>query len=171
MRGRLIFAFLAELHRLGSAAVAGAGLAGGYDPDFKEPMLRDIDGDGLPEPYRLELPPVLVPCQVETEALEALRMTSSGDTPRSSLDLVFHFRDLERLKLVDPGSGAALIRPGDRLGALKTLAGELVQAIRTPPGLYVTEARPSGFGLRRGHSSRNLLVVSFQDHPVSRSFA
>ena len=50
MRGRLIFPFLAELRRLDTAAMAstdpdGAGpLTGGFDPDFKEPVLVDRDG-------------------------------------------------------------------------------------------------------------------------------
>jgi hypothetical protein len=150
----------------------GAGeLLGGYDPDFKEPVLVDANGDGIAEPFRREHLPVRVPCQVEPEALEALRMTSSGNTPRSSLDLVFHFRDLERLGLVDLTAGDALIRPGDRLGALLTLDGDLVQAIRTPPGLYVTEARPMGFGLHRRRPRRNLLLVSLQDRPAARSVA
>ena len=53
MRGRLIFPFLAELRRLDTAAMAstdpdGAGpLTGGFDPDFKEPVLVDRDGDGF----------------------------------------------------------------------------------------------------------------------------
>lgn len=149
----------------------GGELLGGYDPDFKEPVLVDADGDGVAEPFRREHPPVRVPCQVEPEALEAMRMTTSGNTPRSSLDLVFHFRDLERLGLVDPTSGDALIRPGDRLGALLTLDGDVMQAVRTPPGLYVTEARPMGFGLHRRRPRRNLLLVSLQDRPAARSVA
>lgn len=175
MRGALIFTFLAELHRLDSAAMAsrdpdGPGpLTSGYDPDFKEPALIDGDDDSVAEPWRREHPPIRVPCQVEPEALEALRMGPSGNTPRSSLDLVFHFRDLERLGLVDVASGDALIRPSDRLGALYTVDGRLLQAVRTPPGLYVTEARTIGFGLNRRRPSRNLLLVSFQDRAAARS--
>lgn len=177
MRGRLIFAFLAELHLFDTASMAtvdpdDAGpLTGGYDPDFKEPVLVDADGDGTAEPFRRERPPLRVPCQVEPEALEVLRMTMSGNTPRSSLDLVFHFRDLERLGLVDAASGDAIVRPGDRLGALLSLDGALVQTVRTPPGLYVSEARPLGFGLHRRRPRRNLLLVSFQDRPAARSVA
>jgi hypothetical protein len=39
----------------------------------------------------------------------------------------------------------------------------LVQSVRTPPGLYVTEARPSGFGLNMTRPQRNLLMVTFED--------
>ena len=167
MRGRLIFPFLAEVFRLDTRAMAT--MTPGYDPDFKEPALVDTDGDGVANPYRRKHPPVRVPCQVEPEALDALRMTPSGNTPRSSVDLVFHFRDLERMGLVDAATGEALIRTSDRLGALYDAAGQLVWAVRTPPGLYVTEARHAGFGLFRRRPRRNLLVVSFTDRPAGRS--
>ena len=172
MRGRLIFPFLAEIHRLDTRAMAegvpALGLGPAYDDDFKEPVLVDGDGDGVGEPFRRELPPVRVPCQVEPEAFESLRMTSSGNAPRSRLELVFHFRDLERLGLVDAASGEALVRPSDRLGALYDLEGDHVQTVRTPPGLYVTEARPIGFGLARRRPRRNLLLVAFADRRASR---
>jgi len=169
MRGRLIFPFLAELCRLDTAAMAavdpdGPGpLEGGYDPDFKEPVLVDQDDDGIGERVRQEHPPVRVPCQVDTKAFEELRMLASGNAPRSRIDLVFHFKDLERLGLVDAASGDALIRPGDRLAAIRDLCGDLVQEVRTPPGLFVTESRPIGFGLNMARPRRNLLLVTFED--------
>ena len=168
-RGRLIFPFLAELYRLDTRATAttdpdGAGpLTGGYDPDFKEPVLVDRDGDGIGERIREEHDPVRVLCQVEPDAFEAMRMMASGNVPKSSIELVFHFADLERLDLVDAATGDALVRPGDRLAAIRDVEGTLIQSIRTPPGLYVTEARPTGFGLGRARPSRNLLMVSFSD--------
>jgi hypothetical protein len=73
MRGRLIFPFIAELHRLDTQAMAPD-----YDEDFKEPVLVDTDDDGVGEPFRREHPPVRVPCQVEPEAFQALRMATSG---------------------------------------------------------------------------------------------
>ena len=175
MRGRLIFPFLAELHRLDTRAMAegvpSLGVPPAYDDDFKEPILVDTNDDGVGEAFRREIVAVRVPCQVEPEAFESLRMTPSGNAPRSSLELVFHFRDLERLGLVDAASGDALVRPSDRLGALYDLDGNLVQAVRTPPGLYVTEARPIGFGLARRRPQRNLLLVSFHDRAATRSFS
>ena len=167
MRGSLIFKFLAEVYRLDTVAMATQ--PPGYDDDFKEPALLDADGDGVGDAFRREHPPVRVPCQVEPETLDALRMTPSGNTPQSGLDLVFHFRDLERLGLVDVTTGEALIRTSDRLGGLFDTEGQLVWAVRTPPGLYVTEARHAGFGLFRRRPRRNLLVVSFNDRPAGRS--
>jgi len=159
MRGRLIFPMLAELYRLDSQSMATD-----YDPDFKEPRLIDVDLDGLAETYRREQLPVRVPCQVEPEAFESMRMTPAGNSPRSSLDLVFHFRDLERL-------GLSTVAPGDRLGGLFNTDGRLVNVIRTPPGLYATESRPIGYGLSRRRSTCNLLLVSFQDRPAARNLS
>jgi len=164
-RGRLIFAFRARIHRLDRALmiVAPPDSGRGLDPDFHEPVLVDRDGDGVGERDRLELPPVLVPCQVEPKAMDEQRMFAAGSSPDSKLQLVMHFRDLERLELVDPDTGEVLVGPGDRLGALYDRAGELVQKVRTPPGLYVTEARPIGFGLNLSRPRRNLLLVTFED--------
>jgi hypothetical protein len=173
MRGRLIFAFLAVVYRLDTLGTQqtdpdGPGpLTSGYDPDFKEGVLVDTDGSGVGQRVRAEHPPVQIPCQVEPAAFEALRMFPAGNAPRSAITLVMHFKDLEQLGLVDPATGDALVRPGDRLGALLDRNGALVQAIRTPPGLYVTEARIAGFGLGLTRPRRNLLLVSFSDRPLA----
>lgn len=169
MRGRLIFRFLAELHRLDAAATAGTDpdgpgpLVSGYDPDFKEPVRVDLDDDGLGAPLRKEHLPIRLPCQVEPEVLEELRMLPAGQSPKMQLRLTFHFRDLERLGLVHTVTGAPLIQPGDRLGALYERQGVLVQAFRDPPGLFVTDARATGFGLGHARPRRNLLLVTFED--------
>ena len=42
-----------------------------------------------------------------------------------------------------------------------------MQRLRTPPGLYVTEARPIGFGLFRPRPQRNLLLVTFEPRRVA----
>lgn len=165
VRGRLLYPFLAQLCCLerGTGATPTQPM---FDPDFKEPILVDRDGDGVGERERAELPPVLVPCQVEPGTFEQMRISPSGRTPRSSLDLVFHFRDLERLELVDAATGLSLIQAGDRLGGIYDQDERLVQLVRNPPGLFVTETRPAGFGLGLRRPSRNLLMVSFSDRAV-----
>jgi hypothetical protein len=158
----LICPFLAELWRLDRRA--GASSSGIWmDPDFREPLTMDLDGDGIGEVVRRELPAVLVPCQVEPETFEQLRMTPSGRAPRTSLDLVMHFRDLERLGLVR-SDGNAAIDTGDRLSAILTTSGEI--ALTARQGLFVTEARPGGFGLGRQRARRNLLFVTFSDRAL-----
>lgn len=166
MRGRLIHAFLAEIARLDTVATAadpdGAGpLTTGYDPDFKETVV--LEDAGVRRDARREMAPILVRCQVEVGAFEALQQLASGTSPSSQVTLVFHFRDLERMGLVDPASGDSLLRVNDRLVAIRDLAGALVQAVRSRPGLYATEVQPQSFGLGR---SRNLLLVTFQERDL-----
>ncbi|MEO1339309.1 MAG: hypothetical protein AAFV29_26960 [Myxococcota bacterium] len=160
MRGRLIFPFIAEVFRLDAEAMAQSR---GYDLDFKEPIGIDTNNDGIGELVRREHPPVRLPCQVEPKTFEEQRVLAAGHSPRARIELIFHFRDLERRALIDIDTGAPLIRPIDRLGALYDKSGNLVQHVRTPPGLYMTEVRPMGFGLNRAHSQRNLLFVVFED--------
>ena len=142
MRGRLLFPFVAEIAQLDRAASR-------FDPDFKEPL-----PDGRVERT------ITLPCQVEVGEFETLEEAFSGDVPKTVLTLVFHFRDLERQGLIDAGTGEAKLRVGDRLAALRDRAGNIVQAIQTPPGLFAIEVRPLtfGFGL-----SRNLLLAAFHD--------
>ena len=167
MRGRLINPFLAELARLDTVATAadpdGAGpLTSGYDPDFKETVMVPAAGErGLDA--RKELPPIRIPCQVEVGSFEALQQLAAGNSPNSKVTLVFHFRDLERMALVDRDTGDALLRVNDRLVAIHDLASRLVQAIRTPPGFYATEVQPQSFGLGL---SRNLLLVTFEEREL-----
>lgn len=83
--------------------------------------------------------------------------------PNSQVVLVFHFRDLESMGLVDPATGDALLRVNDRLVAIRDLAGNLVQAVRARPGLYATEVQPQSFGLGR---ARNLLIVRWEEREL-----
>ena len=85
-------------------------------------------------------------------------MYASGNSPRANINLVFHFKDLEQMNLVDE-NGEAMIRSGDRLGGIYDKSGALVQVIRNP--IYAIDARPMGFGLHMGNPSRNLLFVTF----------
>ena len=165
MRGALISAFSAELAQLDAAATAAppagpTGPASGYDLDFQETVLvPSVGGRGLDA--RRERAPLLLPCQVEVQSFGELQEVLTGNSPRAQLTLVFHFRDLEARKLVDPITGDAGLRMGDRLVAIRDRrTGEVVQAVRTPPGLYLTEAQPQSFGLG---SRRNLLLAIFGD--------
>ena len=168
MRGRLIDPFSAEIAQLDVAATAAdpddsGPLTSGYDQDFKETVMvpsatwRGVDA-------RREKPPIQVPCQVEVAAFNELQELLTGNSPRSQLTLVFHFVDLERMNLVDLKTGAALLRVNDRLVSIRDYhTGEVVQTVRTPPGLYITEAQPQSFGLGL---RRNLLLATFNERAL-----
>jgi hypothetical protein len=164
MRGRLVFAFSAEVFRLdrGGRVVTAPGL----DPDFKEPQLIDV-GAAIGVRGRRELPPIRIPCQFEPATFDALQMFAAGESPRSQIQLLFHFAYLEHVGLVDVATGDPLVRVGDRLGAIYDTGGALIQSVRTPPGLYVTEARPIGFGLFMPRPRRNLLLVTLDERDTA----
>lgn len=168
MRGRLISPFLAEIAQLDVSATAadpdGAGpLTSGYDPDFRETVVVP-DESWRGRDARREKPLIRVPCQVEVSTFGAEQELATGNSPRSQLVLVFHFRDLERMGLVDLETGDATLRVNDRLVAIRDFnTGGIVQAIGTPPGLYITEAQPQSFGLGL---RRNLLLVTFDERAL-----
>jgi len=166
MRGRLIFPFLAELRRLDTHAMSTQ--TPGYDEDFKEPALLDTDGDGAGDAYRQAHAPARVPRRAGPLNCETRPRLDGGVSPAASIGLASMVKDLEQRGLVDASSGEALIRNSDRLSGLFDTEGTLVWSVRTPPGLYVTEARPAGFGLFRRRPRRNLLIVSFADRPAGR---
>lgn len=153
MRGRLIMPFVARLARLDTNATREGG---GYDDDFRS-VASSFPAGALTS-ARQELAAVDVPCQVEDAAWRLQRAAQGGNAPDTQLVLVFHFRDLERLGLVDAQTGDALVRVNDRLLELRDVrTGGLVQHAGE---LYVTEARPAGYGLGR---RRNLLVVTLEE--------
>lgn len=162
MRGRLIQQFTARVVQLDRATMRSGDH---YDDDFREPKLRtDPSRDNVGEMDRIELAPVLVPCQIDPETTaDGVRMLAGGHGPIQRIGLLFHFRDLESLGLVDV-NGNAVFRQGDRLDAILSKDQSRVEyTAPTPPGLYVASVNPRGWGLFRRAPSRNLLFVEFLD--------
>lgn len=161
MRGRLIQRFKAEVARLDTTATRAGGY---YDDDFREVVTVDGDGDGIGESQRQEHAAVLIPCQIGSRSWEAMRSNDLGVVPQTQLIMYFHFSDLEALGLVDATSGESLLHIGDRLVSIRSFADEsVVQSVRTPPGLYVIQADPSGWGLNLANPTRNLLRVVWEE--------
>lgn len=154
-RGRLIFPFLVEMFQLD---LQDMGEGASLDPDYEEPILVPTE-DGKGEPDRREMPAIRIPGQIEPDSFNRQTMRELGDTKAGVFAVTFHFQDLEQRRLVDMETGIAMIRPGDRMGAVYDMGGTLVQQFPDPPGMYVTEATPTGFGLG---GKRNLLLVRLQ---------
>lgn len=159
-RGRLIHPLLLELYRLDLAAMAGdpdgaGALTGGMDPDYREPATLPTD-DGLGAANRIEMAPIILPAQIEPDAFNRQQMAAAGDQKTSMAGFTLHFLDLELAGLVDTETGRALIAPGDRVSRILSSAGDVLHVYPNPPGLFVQEATPIGFGLG---GDRNLLLL------------
>lgn len=172
-RGRLINPFMAVIARFDRNATRDQPpdddgvLPSGFDDVFREPLVVTQDDGTRDEARRERL--IYVPCQVEDHAFQTQRMTEAGNNPDSRLVLVFHFRDLERLSLVNRETGIARITPNDRLVEIRSYCcRHLIQKIPDPPGLYATQALPTAFSLAR---ARNLLVVTFQERERTATVA
>jgi len=166
----LIFPFVVELAQLDTAATGadpdGAGpLTSGYDAYFREPLKVLAEAtDQVGETVREETL-VQIRAQIEPNLFESLQAYLGGAEVDTQFAIVAHFRDLEQAGLVDAATGNPLIRPRDRMTRILTTKGQVVQTIDDPPGLYVTEVQPRGFG----PAGRNLLLIKFEsrDQTVS----
>ena len=162
-RGRLIYPFTVQIARLDIAATAadpdGAGpLTTGLDPDFKEIVVLPT-ADGVGAAARAETLIKLPGQFVSTSAFADLQAAATGNLASVEFQILFHFRDLESLGLVDAITGSAKIKIGDRLNAIYDYSsGVLVQAVKNPPGAFITRAKPI-FGLQM---RRNLLECTFK---------
>ena len=165
-RGRLIWPFVARIRPLDAAATdASVPTNDGYDDVFREP--RQIESAGRQEGVdaRVEGTAVDIPCQVEDQAWDQLRMARTGNDPQGEVVLVFHFQALELAGHVDATTGTAKVpRVGDRLASIHRSADlSLVQAVTTP--LFCVEAQPRSHGL--SGLERNLLVCTFRERARS----
>ena len=168
-RGRLIWPFLCDISSLDTAATAAfpgtGGVVGGYDPDFREPVMVD-QGPTLPDvSARQDRIRQHIPCQVHPERgnYNALNQKLSGSDKNFSLRLIFHYIDLECMGLVD-SDGRPLLRLNDRLLVIRQQAGSVVRDF-CDHQLYATEVQDRSFGL--SGLQRNLVMVTFEDREAS----
>lgn len=164
-RGRLIWPQVASIRRLDTVATASqpSTIGGGYDPDFREPVILP-DGSSA----RAEQDEIRVPCQVRTEsgAFDMLQMFgASGASPGFRMRIVLHYEDLEELGLVDVDTGRPVFVVGDRLAAIYTAdTDELVRRFDSPQ-LFATQVQDRSFGLSA--LRRNLLEITFEDREAA----
>lgn len=162
-RGRLIFPFLVELAPIDVVASAGdpdggGPLTAGYDPDFRERVVLPTS-DRVGNVSRIEGATFQIPGQFgSTDSFRRLQMASTGNLDNTGFTVLFHFADMEALGLVEPTTGTALIKVGDRLNAVYDLGGTLLQSVLPGALVVITEAKPI-FGL---NSARNLLECTFK---------
>lgn len=176
-RGRLIRPVLVEIAQLDTLATAQdqtdnndpSGVSSGYHSNFREPRLLPTTsptqaGSPRGESARKEK---LIRClaQWEVKNYDFQQQWASGNSPGHRTGLVFHYRDLEKRGLIDD-DGNAKIHVNDRLCAVyHAKTGELIQEIRNPPGLYITQLEPGSMGLRG--AQRNILFATLEDRERS----
>jgi len=163
-RGRLIWPVRAKIEQLDTAATkANPGTQpSGYDRIFREPVKFEAGGDS-----RVYRDPVMVPCQFKDRAsgpYDKLEQFPDGRVLRFRLRLLFHYRDLEMMGLVD-GEGRCAFQPSDRLCALYENDGTtLIRTFNETP-LYCVHVQDRSFGLSA--LKRNLVMLYFDDRDTA----
>lgn len=156
-RGRLIFAFIAEIARLDTEATV-------YDDVFRAPVrTADPSGEGGGVDGRQEQTLIQVKCQIEDRTADRLDPIAGGNNLDTAITLVFHFKDLEKAGLVLP-NGKAAIQNTDRLVRILDKRGIREIQVIDEPELFATQPKPQGFGLG---AHRNLLEVTFEEREKS----
>ena len=156
-RGRLLFPYKVTIAQLDTKAIRDDG---NYDDIFKAPTLESTS-DGIGTINRQERTEIDVPAQVMTETFEALNQLFNGNIPDSEIIITFHFRDLKRLGLVETATGREgreALKVNDRIVRIKDRWGNGVLEPPNPPGLFITELRPTGF-----MEQRNLVCAVLGD--------
>lgn len=161
MRARTLRPVWAEIAMLDAVATRAATKAPtitkGFDDDFKEVVVVTTNGARIVE--RKEQDSIFIPSQVEVDAFEALQMMTTGNSPNTTIRIVWAFRNLEEMGLIDPETGDCLVRVNDRLVSFCDDCRNRFAVVRTPPGLYVTQLQPT-FGIS---NTRDLLIVTLED--------
>lgn len=167
MRGRLIQRFHAVLYRLDATAMAAVA-GGGYDAIWGWPK-PVVDATQVGAPSRRERAAVRVPCQIDRPRSGKDEVfTRGGHELRYDYVLTMHEPDLLALGLIDT-DGRPAIYAGDRVGALETLDGTVMQTFANPPGLYVVGCERAGHGLNCFGAPRNNLVFVYCEVPRTGS--
>lgn len=158
-RGRLIYPMLATIARLDTVANEAAG---NYDDDFREPIKRDSNADGLGEEQREEQAEIQIKAQIETDRGELQRLAGIGDVPDSAIGLVVHLRELEAASLFDTTTGELAIHKNDRLVKIDDKRGRRVRTFdRVPVFCYHARLLDGWIG-----RTANLALLLFSERPA-----
>lgn len=170
-RGRLIWPFIVRIAPLDRAATAAdpdgvGGVESGYDDVFREPRQLAEEASQEGRDARVEGELIDLPCQIEDQAWDQLRMMRSGAAMQIEMVIVFHYSNLELRGFIDHTGTATVPRVGDRLVSIhKQVDMSLIQEVPNPPGLYCVEAQPRSYGL--SGLDRNLLVCTFRERQTA----
>lgn len=164
-----MFPFTLEIASLDTSATeAAVATDAGYDPDFHEPV-REDDGSLLGVSTRREVTRYLK-AQVEPAAWDKMHRVAAGDARDAGITMIAHYSELEANDWV-LDDGTTVFRVNDRLVAIREVSdgdpadAPIVLAVPSPPGLYLREVQPMGYGFSR---HRNLLALTFAARVTAR---
>jgi hypothetical protein len=146
-----VAAVIERLHITGTWAEdpPGAAYSEGYDKINREVVKFADEVTGAVESPLKYMSEIRVPCQLEFPTYEELRQDFGGDAPLTTVVLVFHRRDLERLLLLDRDTKNCLLKKGDRVARVEKLniPGRIVHQFPNN-GIYIYQLEPGspGFG-------------------------
>jgi hypothetical protein len=177
--GYVLATSVAEIHRLDVPATDSvkpyAGATSGFDDDFRETVAYDdapaVGTATKRKVARVDLPPVLVECQVESGNHERHSMKGPGNQPVYAYTLVVHRDVMEELGLLDPKTAVFSIKPNDRCprilyGPDSEREGDVAYNFAPEPGdegLYVHEVKPDSEGFGPAYS---LVLIHMDTTPV-----
>lgn len=162
MRGRLINSFIVEVAQLDAQLMEQT--SPGVDHVFREPRVGVDPNTNARVTGRKERT-VRLPAQVESGNYGQLVVLANGIAPKTALKIIFHYEDLEELKMVDDARRNTPVRVTDRLvGVYSKETGDLLLSFPNPPGVFITEASPEGLMGDRF----NLLVCTISDRPQGK---
>lgn len=157
-RGRLINKFIAVVSRFDTDATAAV-VGGGYDQEFDEPVPVD-DGSQLGASSRRYMSEIRIPTQLDRRSWGDQQMTKGGRQVVADIILTFHWPDLENMGLID-AEGEPVLKKGDRIDRIETVAGVVESTFKNPPGMFITDFERAGHGQAPFGTPRTNLLYTY----------
>lgn len=164
-RGRLIRPMIVKIQQINMLATRSGG---GYDDTLDEPKLVAVpDVGGIPPIGSPRGPAatvynatILLSAQINPISMEQQRQMGTGNDPLRTLELTFHFRDLEALGMIGT-DGQATLQINDRLVGIASPDYNTNEDWRIDQYLYAMGDQNDSYGLPG--ADRNLLILTFQE--------
>ncbi|MEN6368461.1 MAG: hypothetical protein ABFD77_02045 [Thermotogota bacterium] len=157
-RGRLINKFIAVIRRLDTAATAAV-VGGGFDKEFD--AVRPLsDGTQFGADSRREMAELRLPVQLDRNTWGRNQPGRGGRQILADIVLTFHWPDLENAGLIGT-DGEPVLKIGDRIDKIETVAGATEATFKNPPGMFFTGFERAGHGQSPFGTPRTNLLFAY----------
>lgn len=135
----------------------------GYNPILREPILYDHPTTGARTSPRVEGAEIRIPCQLEVQTFERLRMTFDGNAPVTEFVVVMHRIHLDPLGLIDAATGRCVLKARDRIVRIEAspVSTRVVQTFKKE--LYIYEVRPRSHGMGPDGHDLEIAYTTYDD--------